>query len=136
MSQWTQVLGVIRYDTHTISNDFRSVLSLWRQNLPEGSEGPLYVDPVDYALHITGDLRDFGKENIVEILNWANSAKKLVQEQCRKHDMYLRDAFIWCSVGQEDCGYLLLGDITDKADEPFALIEVKLKESPPLLKDI
>ena len=91
MSTWTHVSGCIRVDSFSFmpQPDFKKIFvkSLWNEkdegecNMPNGSEGSLDYriirnpDPdamSAYTIAIFGDLRDFGKEDKEELVNWWN----------------------------------------------------------------
>ena len=91
MSTWTHVSGCIRVDSFSFmpQPDFKKIFvkNLWDEkdegecNMPNGSEGSLDYriirnpDPdamSAYTIAIFGDLRDFGKEDKEELVNWWN----------------------------------------------------------------
>ena len=91
MSTWTHVSGCIRVDSFPFMQqpDFKKIFvkNLWDEkddgecNMPNGSEGSLDYriirnpDPdamSAYTIAIFGDLRDFGKEDKEELVNWWN----------------------------------------------------------------
>ncbi|HUT43845.1 MAG TPA: hypothetical protein VMW95_05870 [Desulfobacterales bacterium] len=130
MSQWTHFLGVIRYDSMNkivwpeppnkeaaIAAELDLVSHIWQWNLPEGSEGPLQVKfhttNRGPTVLITGDLRDFGKENLCEVLSWVNDCHKAVEKT--KMMLILRDAFIDCRVEYDNTKYII------EYDERFVL---------------
>ena len=95
MSVWTHVAGCIRVDSFSFMTqpDFKKIFvkELWDEkdegecNMPNGSEGSLDYriirnpDPhamSAYTIIIFGDLRDFGKEDKDEIINWWNRVLK------------------------------------------------------------
>lgn len=95
MSVWTHVAGCIRVDSFPFMTqpDFKKIFikELWDEkddgkcNMPSGSEGSLDYriirnpDPhamSAYTIVIFGDLRDFGKEDKDEIINWWNRVLK------------------------------------------------------------
>ena len=87
MSTWTHVAGCIRVDCLSFETTkekrkktAREVIKIVRENIPSGSEGPLYTDIhinpylshlAAFVVTIWGDLRDY--DNIEEIENWFNS---------------------------------------------------------------
>lgn len=93
MSIWTHITGCVRVDDIKMmfqpnnKTDFSNVFvrDTWyhpnsKGNLPTGSEGSIDVEFIDrnddessaYMRTITffGDLRDFGKENCKEVVDW------------------------------------------------------------------
>ena len=95
MSVWTHVAGCIRVDSFPFmaQPDFKKIFikELWDEkddgecNMPSGSEGSLDYriirnpDPhamSAYTVVIFGDLRDFGKEDKEELVNWWNRVLK------------------------------------------------------------
>ena len=97
MSQWTHVNGAIRYDALRIEgmpfNTLESYKTLlgntasfeddeeaWDKcNVPTGSEGSIqfnfWANPdlrhlASFGVHVFGDLRDFGKEDVSKIKEW------------------------------------------------------------------
>lgn len=77
MSQWTHVNGSIRFDCFGIGRPMVEPDML--KNPPCGSEGPLTVENVVVyrrphqafiTTSISGDLRDFGEEDVVDIIKW------------------------------------------------------------------
>jgi len=95
MSTWTHVAGTIRVDCFPFMEqpNFKKIFvkKLWDEedegdcNMPLGSEGSLDYRIIRnpnpdamsaYTVVIFGDLRDFGKENQDEIVNWWNRVLK------------------------------------------------------------
>ena len=91
MSVWTHVAGCIRVDSFRFmpQPDFKKIFvkELWDEkdegecNMPNGSEGSLDYRIIRnpnpdamsaYTIAILGDLRDFGKEDKEELVNWWN----------------------------------------------------------------
>ena len=91
MSTWTHVSGCIRIDSFQFmpQPDFKKIFikNLWGEkddgecNMPSGSEGSLDYRIIRnpnpdamsaYTIAIFGDLRDFGKEDKEELVNWWN----------------------------------------------------------------
>lgn len=127
MSEWTHILGVIRFDSMAqicypeprnkkeiveaeadlVNRVFQTI------NSPTGSEGPLQIETRitsrGPAVLITGDLRDYGRENIDEVVTWLNESTKAVSEGAKKENkmMFLRDAFVNCEVEFDDHKYII-----------------------------
>lgn len=103
MSQWTHVNGAIRYDSLRMEGmpfnklqDFKELLGntcsyeenekTWDKcNVPCGSEGSIqfnfWSNPhlsslASFGVHIFGDLRDFGKEDVPKIEKWFEKVTK------------------------------------------------------------
>ena len=91
MSVWTHVAGCIRVDSFRFmpQPDFKKIFvkELWDEkdegecNMPNGSEGSLDYRIIRnpnpdamsaYTIAIFGALRDFGKEDKEELVNWWN----------------------------------------------------------------
>lgn len=91
MSTWTHVSGCIRVDSFSFmpQPDFKKIFvkNLWDEkddgecNMPSGSEGSLDYRIIRnpnpdamsaYTIAIFGDLRDFGKEDKEDLVNWWN----------------------------------------------------------------
>ena len=118
MSQWTHVLGVIRYDSltqnvwpepmdkeETVRQEAKTIDRLFKTSpLPAGSEGPIEIKTIltnrGPTVVITGDLRDFGNEDVQEILTWITQVCNLVEITCEtnKFLLFLRDGIIQCKV--------------------------------------
>ena len=98
MSEWTHILGIIRFDSwsknvspnpigslENIKFELSTIYSTFYFGRPEGSEGPLEVNSIvtdrGPTLMITGDLRDFGREDIPIIIDWLNSSYKNVRKE-------------------------------------------------------
>lgn len=122
MSIWTHVAGCIRVDAFSFmpQPDFKKIFikELWDEkddgecNIPTGSEGSLDYRIIKnpdstslsaYTVVIFGDLRDFGKKDKNEIINWWNRVLK-------------------------ECGMIrqaILQVIFEDEQEPFILQELK-----------
>lgn len=126
MSQWTHVIGVIRFDSiftnsiyppprdkpRRIIEELDFVHRTFHGGMkPTGSEGPIEINTVATdrgpTVIITGDLRDFGKEELKSILTWANSQTEVV---LKRGDMIVRDCMIDCRVEFDDTLYLITND--------------------------
>lgn len=140
MSQWTHILGVVRFDSMNknvwpeppnkdklikLEADF--VDNFFQQSqIPSGSEGPIECQTVitdrGPTVLLTGDLRDFGKENLSEIVDWLNTLGKEIHkvalDQCSM--LFIRDAIVHCEVEFDKATYLIKRN-EDIADSPFFL---------------
>ena len=92
MSQWTHLLGIIRFDStaYNIFPEPRGKMKLMaeianqvhdafqRGHRPSGSEGSFQIDTVitsrGPSVLITGDLRDFGKADLQKIAAFFTSS--------------------------------------------------------------
>ncbi len=150
MSIWTHVLGVIRYDSSVLNSwpkrydqdeitdtEMQVVYQAYQSPLPRGSEGPLKIDMVlthrGPTILVTGDLRDFGKAELQEILEWLNNSHKYVHNFAHKHKImfFLRDCYIRCNVEGDDNFYIIEEEyVTDKENPhyEFKLITLENKE--------
>lgn len=119
MSQWTHFIGAIRYESlamnvwpeppykdKIVNDQIRHVDHCFRSSeLPTGSEGPIGFNVVltsrGPTVLITGDLRDFGYDDLQSVIDWLNSVDPI-----QKDDFYgifmVRDAMIWCDVEYGD----------------------------------
>jgi hypothetical protein len=148
MSQWTHVSGVIRFESLAANvypppPNKNAILELekdivaqaFREDLPGGSEGPVEV-VISYTsrgptAQITGDLRDFGKEDLGRILEWANAKAKEVFDKTRvafQIPNFVRDAFIYCEVEYDNNLHLILLDRDKGKFGEFVMKEIKQKE--------
>ena len=138
MSQWTHVLGVVRFDSInklalpelfnkdeiTVSEANQVYRLFVSSNLPSGSEGPIEVNTIltnrGPTVLITGDLRDFGKEDMLEILDWLNDLGRKFYKAVigNQSVMMIRDAAVRCDVEYDDSVYLIT---CNKDDDAFPL---------------
>ena len=139
MSQWTHVLGVVRYDSINLNvwpeplnkkglceSELNIIEQFFSEDIPSGSEGPLQVDFVltyrGPTILITGDLRDFGHEDVGLIVDWLNDRDKEMQLAIKKNSLlFVRDASIQCDVEGDKTLYLIKENHV--SDEPFVLRE-------------
>ena len=82
MSQWTHVNACIRFDDLRLAGLGKGTLDMKTGQIPEGSEGPLQFTVIEnpdlhamaaYVALVWGDLRDFGKENVQQIIDYLNA---------------------------------------------------------------
>jgi hypothetical protein len=136
MSQWTHILGVIRYDSMAsncypipwnhndiIAMEMDTVSRSYQAGLvPYGSEGPLEVDfkltKRGPTVIITGDLRDFGVENLGNIVEWISESNRriLANPDMIKSMLVLRDVFVNCNVEYNENLYVI-----EEVDEKIVL---------------
>lgn len=124
MSQWTHVLGVIRYDSMAkccypvpwnkdeilevemklVSNSYQTAIE------PSGSEGGLQLGFTltkrGPTIFVTGDLRDFGLDEIPSILKWVGDADTLVKENTTSM-LFMRDCSINLDVEGNTYKYII-----------------------------
>ncbi len=105
MSQWTHVNGSIRFDNFKINGPL--VEPNMSISLPEGSEGPITLGYTDVyrtenqsfvTVSISGDLRDFGDEDVDSILSWLNyhtSKAMMIRSGLIEIDVEFSDTFIY-----------------------------------------
>lgn len=122
MSQWTHVLGTVRYDyiaqniwcsdtqgrpkSYNPQKKLELLQNLYEQNTPEGSEGPIEIQVTNSErgpiVVLAGDLRDFGLEDVDSILYWLNDIDSEVAQDSKNegffNSMRIRDAIIQCQV--------------------------------------
>ena len=149
MSQWTHILGVIRFDSmgancypkppekdFILKTQASTVNAIFNSNLPAGSEGPLEINTFlterGPTVLITGDLRDFGKEDLREVLEWVNDCVSKAHKKYKQiksfHELYhLRDGIVYCEVEYDDTLYLIRKIKSDDLDTQrmFYLDEVQ-----------
>jgi uncharacterized protein with PIN domain len=129
MSQWTHVLGVVRFDSMNknvwpeppnkealvkAENDLVNRI-FQESKIPAGSEGPIELQTIitgrGPTVLLTGDLRDFGKEDLGEIVTWLNGLNKKIKEEAieeRRVLLIVRDAMIYCDVEFDNNTYLIM----------------------------
>ncbi len=141
MSQWTHVLGVIRYDymaqniwtsetngrpkCYNPNEKIKLLNKLYKKDIPSGSEGPLQVHIHNSnrgpAVTITGDLRDFGKDEVLNIKYWLNNIDKEIKKynEDKEFDDFLeiRDAIISCNVEYSDTVLFVYKDDSFKMEK-------------------
>ena len=129
MSNWTHILGVIRFEsmnanvwpeppnkTKVLAEEAELVHVMFHAvELPHGSEGPLSVETIltsrGPTVVLTGDLRDFGKEDLPSIVKWVNERKDTIK------DLFVRDGFIRCEIEYGSDTFI----IDDSKDDDFEL---------------
>ncbi|NIA10704.1 MAG: hypothetical protein GWP10_13500 [Nitrospiraceae bacterium] len=129
MSEWTHISGVIRFDSWSkntfpepanskknIEFELNTINYTFNINKPQGSEGPLEVNTIVTArgpsLIITGDLRDFGREDISNIIEWLNESYKIVRRKFNNSSVdvrltILRDVHIQLDLENEEEEYYI-----------------------------
>lgn len=130
MSQWTHVIGIVRFENieqsmsptpPTFNPEAKRFIvhEVFSEpaSLPHGSEGPLEVQTVitkrGPSVMIIGDLRDFGVEELGEVVGWLNFCLKesikrtMSQIKLGGFPLGLRDAFIHCDVEANDDIYTI-----------------------------
>lgn len=150
MSQWTHILGIIRYDymaqncwcsetdglpeCYNPEEKIKLLTTLYNENIPEGSEGPIEVSVINSnrgpIIVLSGDLRDFGNEDVQEIVNWITAVNK---EICLQNDkvidsidvLVIRDSIISIDV-ENYPKYKII--FTPEKKEKWEIIEVNKKE--------
>ena len=132
MSIWTHVLGAIRFDDGLmiesngkqkvdlsnvfISSNFYSPNE--NCNMPNGSEGSIqyYVkdeEGCSRQIVFYGDLRDFDKDDCIEIKKWWNEISEKMREECWIRDAVLQvrpedgDDFVLTKDGIRDTGRIV-----------------------------
>jgi hypothetical protein len=130
MSQWTHILGVVRFDSmaknvwpeprnkdEIVKHEADFVHDFFqRTNIPSGSEGPIEVETVitnrGPTVLLTGDLRDFGAEDLNSIVDWLNQLKGEINKsfQNEKMMLFIRDAVINCNVEFDNRTYIITED--------------------------
>lgn len=134
MSQWTHVLGVVRFDSiaknvwpeprdkdYIVKTEADFVHDYFqRGDTPSGSEGPIEFQTTitgrGPTVVLAGDLRDFGKEDLVTIVDWLNKLRENIQKSFHNEKLLLclRDAFIYCDVEFDENTYLIKEDEEEK----------------------
>ena len=132
MSEWTHILGVIRFDSWSknvtprpvrardnVEFESSTIYSAFDSNRPTGSEGPLEVNVIETSkgptLLITGDLRDFGRDNMPDIIEWLNESYDLVRRVFDNTSMFtsltiLQDAIVYLYTEDEREDYYVRFD--------------------------
>ena len=128
MSQWTHILGIIRFDsmaanvwpeppqkTKVLKDEVKFIHNLFQKgDTVSGSERPIEIQTIltnrGPTVVITGDLRDFGKKDLPKIVNWANAIIKVINKEKKKYPTLLRDAFINCNVEPNESFVIVLND--------------------------
>lgn len=125
MSQWTHVLGMIRYDymaqncwcsntggkpeCYNIIEKLKLLRKIYKTNVPSGSEGPLQVSVIRSdrgpIVLFSGDLRDFGEFQIPEILKWLKLTSKSVEDSNKELNDYLNSLSLRDSIISIDIEY-------------------------------
>lgn len=123
MSQWTHILGVIRYDymaqvcwcsktngrpsCWNPKQKIKILKSLYKKDVPTGSERPIEVKVINSSrgpiVVLSGDLRDFGGDDVKQIVTWLNNISKEVDKDNKKAEdaedtLDLRDSIVNCDV--------------------------------------
>lgn len=147
MSQWTHILGVIRYDSlnmnvwpkpankdKIVHQELDIINAVWQSGVPEGSEGPLQVDCLltnrGPTVLLTGDLRDFGRPEIQEILQWAQEMEKVGKEEmieCRCAT-FIRDGIIRCDVEFDRNIYIITHSTEDEDSAKWGFVLKTLQQ--------
>ena len=137
MSQWTHFLGVIRYES-MLSNVWPEPADKGRQEwyqvehvhssfqratpIPTGSEGPISFETIltsrGPTVIITGDLRDFGEDEVQSVVDWLNEVDA-IGDPHETHILMVRDAMIYCDVEYKHDGDLFI--MYDHEARKFAL---------------
>ncbi len=126
MSQWTHVLGIIRFESmlanvrpepyqkekrlmdevEKIHNHFQ------RGHTPSGSEGPIQIETIltnrGPTVVIAGDLRDFGTSDVDGIVSWLND--RIEHMGNAGIATWVRDVNISCDVEYLDHFLIVLVD--------------------------
>ena len=148
MSQWTHFLGLIRYDSFVCNvwpepinkesemlRECELVNIHWQTNVPGGSEGPLEIQTSQTkrgpTVSITGDLRDFGREDLGSVLDWCNDCARRVASAAMgaMKVLFVRDALLLAEVEFDPTLYIMRHN--DKcgieSDQPaFVMYENKI----------
>jgi hypothetical protein len=147
MSQWTHVLGVIRFEDldrniwpkpKKDESIKRSILvnKIFQKDIPSGSEGPLdiqtFVTHRGPTVVLTGDLRDFGLLHVEEICDYLNNAVSTIEKNKKLMSkeigipMVVRDAIVFCNVEYHKKQVIIFYD--DESEQPkFKITKVSFK---------
>lgn len=123
MSQWTHVLGTIRFDYYAqviwssdtdgrpkcydIQKKIKKLKNIFNKDVPRGSEGPLEIKVINSErgpiVTISGDLRDFGSQNdIKSIINWLDKSIDKIEKYNQNYQfedhLDIRDSIISINV--------------------------------------
>lgn len=138
MSQWTHINGNFRFDHLPISSDIGIEKELklvfgristfeddWdADGIPTGSEGSIEYDihktPRGYDVSVWGDLRDFGDEDVREIVDWFD---KIIKYKF-KTPFFVRDALLEIGV-ESGKTYILRDWRDDKYDITYKMDEIE-----------
>lgn len=140
MSQWTHILGVVRFDSmnknvwpeppnkeEALKAEFTFVDKCFQNSdIPNGSEGPIECQTImtnrGPTVLLTGDLRDFGKEDLPRITEWLNALVKDMQEVAlaARCLLFVRDTMVHCQVEFDETVYLISRN-EDTPDKAFTL---------------
>jgi len=145
MSQWTHFLGIVRFDSMNLNvwpeppdknnlglQEVKIIHKLVQMTSePRGSEGPIQYETIltnrGPTVVITGDLRDFGYEDLKDVVGWLNYLLKIINEYALKNKwmIFIRDAIVNCDV--EYYGDKLLIELNEDCDK-FILNTYKKKQ--------
>ena len=118
MSQWTHFLGVVRFDSMNLNvwpkppqvekvalHEVNEIHRLFQSvSEPRGSEGPIDFETVltnrGPTVVITGDLRDYGYDDLPEVVTWLNEVIFNINSFSNDKGwmIFIRDSFIRCEV--------------------------------------
>ena len=138
----THVVGIIRFDSllknttpspaglpDFLSAQMHIVKQKFRAFAPTGAEGSLEIDAVltnrGPTLIITGDLRDYGVEDMEDFESWLNTTMQDTLKELQNQMTIKRDSVIRVHVETED--YVRLYLWSDKYDQ-FVLAPVQNTE--------
>lgn len=147
MSRWTHVLGIIRFEdvdkniwpkprVDRSERKANLIHKLFQRTvIPSGSEGPLNIQTIitdrGPTVILTGDLRDFDRENINEICEYLNKVINIIKEDKRligkELPMYMsvRDAMINCDIEYYEKKVIIYFDF-DSEPQQFKIMELPL----------
>lgn len=146
MSQWTHVLGLIRYDYwaqncwcsdtdgkpeyYNVKEKINSLNKIYKHNVPTGSEGSLEVSITNSnrgpIVRISGDLRDFGLSDVKGIIKWLNTSHKEVEKENKSTNVSGNILTIRDSVINIDVEYYKNNKIVlfSQSNRKFKIVEI------------